>query len=76
MDGERAMKKAMLVGVVVLCSMAGGCASWNSLRGEGFSKSDQETSSWAGSMRKKDNSVLPFGLSSKAQEIERNLGAP
>lgn len=67
--------------LLVCASIVGssGCASmkgsdWN-WRGEGFGKEHKEASDQVGRMRSQDKSLLQWGVSTKAQEIERNLGA-
>ncbi len=56
--------------VALLCLTAAGCAKWN-LRGDGFPEWQQA----AFSNRRPDTPTeLPFGVSTKAQQIERSFG--
>jgi hypothetical protein len=48
-----------------------GCAGWQELRGPAFT---QEFAGWTDSLRSKDGAAQPWGYSTKAQQIERNLG--
>jgi hypothetical protein len=48
-----------------------GCAVWDDLRGPGFSK---DFRGWADSLRPKEAQSQTWGFSTKAQQIERDLG--
>jgi hypothetical protein len=51
--------------------LAIGCSSLEGMRGEGF----KESENWGQELRKqRDSDVTYGGVSSKAQQIERNLG--
>lgn len=54
--------------LLMLCCC--GCSPWN-LRGDGFGNSFRD---WGGYARPTDGSGTPYGFSTKAREIERDLG--
>lgn len=67
----RKIVNAHLLGLAVLVGLAGGCSGIDKLRGDGF----DETENWGNTLRTQGNErVAPGGVSTKAQQIERNLG--
>lgn len=57
----------------LLCLLSSQGCNWSIPRGEGFN--EDEMSNWSQNLRKQEKSEgTPLGTSSKALEIERNLG--
>jgi hypothetical protein len=60
-----------IVPILAITGLAlNGCARWN-LRGEGY---DDESAHWAERLRRPTEEGQIYGFSTRAQEIERNLG--
>jgi hypothetical protein len=60
------------VGLVAACLGVPGCASWDTLRGEGFNDSSSRT---LRQYRQPDKETQFWGFSNKAREIEQDFGA-
>jgi hypothetical protein len=68
--------KAVRVFAIFATLLSSGCAQWPPMkwRGEGFSESDNKFSKMGAKLRPKADTTA-MGVSSKAREIEENLGA-
>lgn len=66
----------MRIWALLCCLTLGlsGCTNWPNFRGPGFGAEEQDFAKLA-RRKRGDNEIAPFGVSSKAREIEENLGA-
>lgn len=73
LPSKRLAVRGSFLAVATLGILLGGCAPLN-VRGDPFAR--DETFESVGSVRKPDQEIDYFGVSTKARQIERHLGAP